>query len=148
MIGIDPSPGLLERARKHTPWTHFPVRLRLARAEELPLDSGSIDTVVMTWTLCSIGRPDRALAEVRRVLKPGGALLFVEHGRAERPSVQRWQDRLTPLWRRIAGGCHLNRRIDRLIGDAGLTLERIETGYLVSGPKALTYHYRGRATPA
>ncbi|HEX6142291.1 MAG TPA: class I SAM-dependent methyltransferase [Geminicoccaceae bacterium] len=148
VVGIDPSPELLRRARRHTAWTHFPVRLHQALAEDLPLDSGSIDTVVMTWTLCSVGDPARALAEVRRVLRPGGALLFIEHGRAERDATRRWQDRLTPLWRRVAGGCHLNRAVDRLVEGAGFALERLETGHLVAGPKVLTYHYRGRAVVA
>ena len=147
VIGIDPSPGLLARARKHTAWTHFPVRLHEARAEDLPLESGSIDTVVMTWTLCSIAEPARALGEIRRVLRAGGSLLFIEHGRAERDPVSRWQDRITPLWRRLAGGCHLNRPIDRLIAQAGFVFDRLETGYLVAGPKTMTYHYRGRALP-
>lgn len=146
VIGIDPSPGLLERARKHVPWTHFPVRLWEGKAESLPLDDRSIDTVVLTWTLCSIADPAKALSEVRRVLKPGGSLLFIEHGRAEGDRVQRVQDRLTPLWRRLAGGCHLNRRIDRLIEDAGLRISGLETGHMVRGPRPLTYHYRGRAS--
>lgn len=145
VIGIDPSRELLERARKHVPWTHFPVRLQEGRAESLPLDDRSVDTVVLTWTLCSIGDPATALGEIRRVLKPEGALLFIEHGRAEQAGVQRVQDRLTPVWRRIAGGCHLNRKIDRLIGDAGLRIADLETGHLVRGPRLLTYHYRGRA---
>lgn len=145
VIGIDPSRELLERARKHVPWTHFPVRLQEGRAESLPLDDRSVDTVVLTWTLCSIGDPATALGEIRRVLKPEGALLFIEHGRAEEAGVQRTQDRLTPVWRLIAGGCHLNRKIDRLIGDAGLRIADLETGHLVRGPRLLTYHYRGRA---
>ena len=145
VLGIDPSPGLLAMAKPHTAWTHFPVRLRQADAEDLPLDDRSIDTVVMTWTLCSIADPARALAEVRRVLRPGGALLFVEHGRAPEAGVGRWQDRMTPLWRKVAGGCHLNRPIDRLIESAGLRLAELDTGYLVQGPRPLTFHYRGRA---
>jgi SAM-dependent methyltransferase len=85
------------------------------------------------------------LAEIRRVLRPGGALLFVEHGRAPEPGVRRWQDRLTPVWRRLAGGCHLNRPIAPLIEQAGLRLADLETGYLVKGPRPLTFHYLGRA---
>jgi ubiquinone/menaquinone biosynthesis C-methylase UbiE len=145
VLGIDPSPGLLAMAKPHTAWTHFPVRLRQAEAQDLPLDDRSIDTVVMTWTLCSIPDPARALAEIRRVLRPGGALLFIEHGQAPEAGVGRWQDRLTPLWRRVAGGCHLNRPIDRLIKAAGLRLVELDTGYFVQGPRPLTFHYRGRA---
>ena len=145
VLGIDPSPELLALARPHTAWVHFPVELRRGGAEQLPLDDRSVDSVVMTWTLCSVAEPARALGEVRRVLRPGGALLFIEHGRAPERGVAGWQDRLTPFWRRLAGGCHLNRPIDQLIGAAGLRLAALETGYLVEGPRPFTFHYRGRA---
>jgi ubiquinone/menaquinone biosynthesis C-methylase UbiE len=145
VLGIDPSPELLARARRQAAWVHFPVELCRGGAEELPLDDASVDSVVMTWTLCSVAEPARALGEIRRVLRPGGALLFLEHGQAPERSVARWQDRLTPLWRRIAGGCHLDRPVGRLIGAAGLRLVALETGYLVEGPRPFTFHYRGRA---
>jgi ubiquinone/menaquinone biosynthesis C-methylase UbiE len=145
VLGVDPSIELLHLAKKHTPWVHFPVELTEASAEDLPLDDRSVDTVVLTWTLCSVGDPRRALAEIRRVLRPGGALLFIEHGQAPEPGTRRWQDRLTPVWRRLAGGCHLNRPIERLIRDAGFQLAEFETGYLVKGPRPLTFHYRGVA---
>ena len=145
VLGVDPSEGLLAMARPHTAWTHFPVQLRQAAVEDLPVDDRAIDTVVMTWTLCSVADPVRALSEIRRVLRPGGSLLFVEHGRAPEPRLQRWQDRLTPVWRRLAGGCHLNRPIDQLVERSGLHLVELETGYLVKGPRLATYHYRGRA---
>jgi ubiquinone/menaquinone biosynthesis C-methylase UbiE len=109
------------------------------------VDDHAIDTVLMTWTLCSVADPVRALSEIRRVLRPGGSLLFVEHGRAPEPRLQRWQDRLTPVWRRLAGGCHLNRPIDQLVERSVLRLVELETGYLVQGPRVATYHYRGRA---
>ena len=145
VLGVDPSEGLLAMARSHTAWTHFPVQLRQAAAEDLPLDDRAVDTVVMTWTLCSVADPLRALSEIRRVLRPGGSLLFIEHGRAPEPRLERWQDRLTPLWRRVAGGCHLNRPIDRLIEQSGLRLTDLDTGYLIAGPRPWTFHYRGRA---
>jgi ubiquinone/menaquinone biosynthesis C-methylase UbiE len=145
VLGIDPSAGLLAMARPHTAWTHFPVRLRQAGAENLPLDDAAIDIVVMTWTLCSVADPLLVLSEIRRVLRPGGSLLFVEHGRAPEPRLQRCQDGLTPLWRRVAGGCHLNRPIAQLVERSGLRLVELETGYLVKGPRLATYHYRGRA---
>lgn len=145
VIGIDPSLELLTMARKHTAWLHFPVKLLHGPAEALPLEDGSVDSVVITWTLCSVAEPARVLAEARRVLPPGGALIFVEHGCAPEARVRRWQDRLTPLWRKLAGGCHLNRPIDRLIAEAGFRIADLETGYLVKGPRIATYHYLGRA---
>ena len=145
VVGIDPSLELLTMARKHTAWLHFPVKLLHGPAEALPLEDGSVDSVVMTWTLCSVAAPERVLAEARRVLPPGGALIFIEHGQAPEAGVRRWQDRLTPCWRRLAGGCHLNRPIDRLIAQAGFKLAELETGYLVKGPRVATYHYLGSA---
>lgn len=147
IVGIDPSPELLERARRAAAGLTLPVELVEAPAEALPLDSRSVDAVVMTWTLCSIPDPHQALHEIRRVLKPEGRLLFVEHGRAPEPSVVRWQDRLTPVWRRISGGCHLNRPVDRLIHDGGLRIDRLDTGYF-KGPRPLSYIYEGSATIA
>ncbi len=113
-------------------------------AERIPLDNRSIDTVVTTWTLCSIPDVQSALREMRRVLKPGGRLLFVEHGRAPDRGVAVWQDRLTPLWRRIGGGCHLNRAVDDLLETSGFKIERIEHGYM-RGPKAIAFMYEGSA---
>jgi ubiquinone/menaquinone biosynthesis C-methylase UbiE len=145
LLGLDPSRELLQIARRHSVWVHFPVELNEGRAEDIPLDDAAVDHVVMSWTLCSVADPLRALAEVRRVLRPAGTLLFVEHGRAPEPRVSRWQDRLTPVWRRLAGGCHLNRPIDQLVERAGLRLTDLDTGHLIKGPRVATYHYRGRA---
>lgn len=145
LLGLDPSRELLELAKRQASWVHFPVELATGYAEDIPLEDAAVDHVVTSWTLCSVADPDRALAEIRRVMRPGGSLLFVEHGRAPQPHVARWQDRLTPVWRRLAGGCHLNRPIDRLLERAGLRLVDLETGHLVSGPRFATYHYRGRA---
>jgi ubiquinone/menaquinone biosynthesis C-methylase UbiE len=145
LLGLDPSRELLAMARRQASWVHFPVELCEGHGEEIPLDDKAVDHVVMSWTLCSVADPLRTLAEVRRVLRPGGSLLFIEHGRAPEPGVARWQDRLTPLWRRLAGGCHLNRPIDRLIEASGLGLADMETGYLIKGPRFATYQYRGLA---
>jgi ubiquinone/menaquinone biosynthesis C-methylase UbiE len=145
LLGLDPSRELLQMAKRYSSWVHFPVELSEARAENIPLDDGAVDHVVMSWTLCSVAEPARALAEIRRVLRPGGSLLFVEHGRAAEPRLQRWQDRLTPVWRRMAGGCHLNRPVASLIEDSGLRLTELETGHLVRGPRFATFHYRGMA---
>ncbi len=115
--------------------------------QALPLEPASVDHVVSTWTLCTIPDVERALGEVRRVLRPGGSLHFVEHGLSPDARVARWQDRLTPLQRRLAGGCHLNRPIDRLLADSGLELTGLETYYL-EGPKSMGYTFEGRAIAA
>ncbi|HEY7016729.1 MAG TPA: class I SAM-dependent methyltransferase [Streptosporangiaceae bacterium] len=112
--------------------------------QAIPLDSASVDHVVSTWTLCTIPDPGRALAEVRRVLRPGGSLHFVEHGLSPDARVARWQNRLTPLQRLVAGGCHLNRPIDRIIAGSGLELAGL-TNYYVEGPKSMGYSFEGRA---
>jgi ubiquinone/menaquinone biosynthesis C-methylase UbiE len=147
VIGIDPSRPLLDKARQTAVWSRCPVRLLEGHGETLPLASASIDRAVMTWTLCSVTDPIGTLGEIRRVLRPNGALLFIEHGKApdREPGVQRWQERVTPLWRRLAGNCHPNRRIDQLLIAAGFQPEVMDCGYLISGPKILTFHYRGRA---
>lgn len=145
VIGLEPSPKLLGMARQVVDRS-FPVDLIEGSAEEIPLEKASIDTVVTTWTLCTIPDAPRALHEMRRVLKPGGRLLFVEHGRAPDPNVVWWQDRLTPLWKHVGGGCHLNRAIEPLIGDSGFQFDRLETGYM-RGPKPMTFMYEGCARP-
>jgi len=145
VIGLDPSPRLLEMARG-AQRRNLPVDFIEGSAEGIPLEKASIDTVVTTWTLCSIPDADRALREMHRVLKPAGRLLFVEHGRAPDPNVVWWQDRLTPIWKCLGGGCHLNRAIGSLIEGAGFQFERLETGYM-RGPKPMAFMYEGSARP-
>src|SRR3974390_2201925 len=130
VIGLEPSSALLAMARARAKTAAARIMLLDASAETIPLDSASIDTVVTTWTLCTIANAAQALGEMRRVLKPGGALLFVEHGRAPEPGVARWQDRLDPLWSHLAGGCHLNRKIDDLIGRNGFRIETVANARL------------------
>ena len=146
ITGLDPSPRLLAKAREAVHRISAPIVLVEGSAEAIPLDDGSVDTVVTTWTLCSIPNAPRALAEMRRVLSPSGRLLFVEHGRAPDAHVRWWQNRLTPMWRCIGGGCHINRPISDLITSAGFHIERLDTGYM-RGPKPMTFMYEGSARP-
>lgn len=145
IYGVDPSRELRKMARGRAVNTSRHVEFLTQSAEELiPLDAGSIDTIVMTWTLCSIPNPTRALDEVKRVLKPDGGLIFLEHGRAPDSNVAAWQDRLTPMWKHIGGGCHLNRRIDSVIQNAGFRINELKTEYL-PGPRPMTYTFQGLA---
>ncbi len=146
VYGVDPSVELQRMARKRL--GRIDVEFLSQSAEEpLPLADASIDTVVLTWTLCSIADPPRALKEMQRVLRASGKLIFLEHGRAPDAGVAVWQDRLTPLWKRIGGGCHLNRRIDEMIKQAGFQILELTTSYL-PGPRPMTYTYQGSAVLA
>jgi ubiquinone/menaquinone biosynthesis C-methylase UbiE len=147
VVGLEPSPELMRMARERGRAASTSIEFLEASAEAIPLDGGSVDAVVTTWTLCTIPDATGALTEMRRVLKPDGALLFVEHGRAPEPGVARWQDRLDPLWSRIAGGCHLNRKIDDLISASGFRIDALRNARL-PGPRTHTFLYEGRARPA
>ncbi len=147
LYGLDPSEELLAMASKRARAVAFPIELLAHPGEKIPLDEGCVDTVVTTWTLCSIADPVKALREMRRVLKPGGILLFTEHGLAPEARVQGWQQRLNPLWSRISGGCNLNRKIDALIQASGFRIEELETEYS-KGPRVMSYMYSGCAQPA
>lgn len=144
LYGVDPSAELLTMARKNAAAAPFPVDLFNQDADRIPLADASVDTVVVTWSLCSIGSPAAALGEMRRVLKPDGTLIFIEHGLAPDAGVRKWQNRLTPVWRRLGGGCHLNRKMDDLVRGAGFTIADLRTEY-VPGPRPLTFIYEGRA---
>jgi ubiquinone/menaquinone biosynthesis C-methylase UbiE len=146
MVGLDPAPRLIAMAERAARAASIPTSFVEGTAEAIPLDSHSVDTVIVTWTLCSIPDVVAALREMRRALRPDGQLLFVEHGRAPEEHVRKWQDRLTPAWKCIGGGCHLNRPIGQLIESAGFHIEQIETGYM-KGPKPMTFMYEGRARP-
>ena len=145
ILGLEPQPKLLAMASRKT--SIVPMKLVEGSAESIPLDDGSVDTVVTTWSLCSIPDPLKALAEVRRVLKPAGQLVFVEHGLAPEEKVRKWQHRLTPVWKRFTGGCHLDWPISDLVQDAGYRIEQLETGYM-RGPKLATFTYEGLARPS
>ncbi len=144
LCGIDRSRELLAMARERAAAAPFPVELRNLDADRLPFGDASFETVVVTWSLCSIANAREALREMRRVLKPGGTLIFIEHGLSPDAGIRKWQNRLTPFWRRFTGGCHLNRKMDDLVCDAGFTITDLRVEY-VPGPRAVTFMYEGRA---
>ena len=146
LFALEPATDIAERARERLAETTIPVEVSSASAEDIPTEDRTFDTVVSTWTLCSVPNVYRCLAELRRVLKPGGRLIFAEHGASPDPAIHRWQRRIEPLWKVIGGGCHLARSADVLIANAGFRLDELETGYL-PGPKLATFTYRGVATP-
>jgi len=145
VVGIEPHETLNRMAGQRVSSARVPVTLVKGSAEDLPFDDASFDCAVMTWTLCSIPDGRGALDEIRRVLKPGGQLLYIEHGKAPDAGVARWQKRITPVWKRCAGGCHLDRPINGMIRDQGFTLMDTESGYL-GGPRLLSYYSWGRAS--
>jgi len=145
IYGVEPSAELREMARKKTGADAIRVDFLSQSAEDpLPLPEASIDTIVITWTLCSIADPSRALQQMKRALKNTGRLIFVEHGSSPDPGVARWQDWLTPVWKRVTGGCHLNRKIDDLLRAGGFRITDLTTGYL-AGPRPMAYNYQGVA---
>jgi ubiquinone/menaquinone biosynthesis C-methylase UbiE len=145
VLAVDPATVGRSLAAKRVAESRVPVDYVGLDGQDLPREDASIDHVLTTWTLCSIPDIDRALSEIRRVLRPGGGWHFLEHGRSPDAKVARWQDRLTPMQRRLAGGCHLNRPIDELVSASGLRVERMEHFYL-KGPKAFGYMFEGVAT--
>lgn len=146
LLALEPDPGLISMARHKSVERTRPVSFLEASAERIPIESESVDTIVSTWTMCTIPDIRRALEEMRRVLKPRGRLVFVEHGLAPDPRVRKWQNRLDPLWMRVSGGCHLNRPIGSLITGSGFAIDRLQTGY-IPGPKVMTFLYEGAARP-
>ncbi|MCC5859560.1 MAG: class I SAM-dependent methyltransferase [Ectothiorhodospiraceae bacterium] len=144
VYAVEPEPGMIRLARKRMATAPVEVRLLEGGAERIALPDASVDTVLSTWTLCTIVDVERALTEVRRVLKRDGTFVFTEHGLSPEDRVARCQNRLTPAWRRFAGGCHLNRKHDALLEAAGFRLMGLETGYL-GIPKPMSYMYEGYA---
>ncbi|MCM3885053.1 class I SAM-dependent methyltransferase [Frankia sp. R82] len=143
LLVVEPAATGLRLAQRRIAAAAVPVDVVGRDGQRLELADASVDHVLVTWTLCTIPDVDQALREARRVLRPGGTLHFTEHGRSPRARVARWQDRLTPAWGRIFGGCHLNRPIDELVTNAGLTLQRLDH-YRV-GPEFIGYGYEGSA---
>lgn len=147
LYGLEPGAGMLARARGQLRGTSIPVEILNETAEQLSLPPASVDTVVVTYTLCSIPDAVAALQGARRALKPGGRLLFCEHGAAPDPGVRRWQGRIEPVWRVIGGGCHLTRDIPGLIRAGGFEIEQLDTMYLPGAPRWSGFNYWGAARP-
>lgn len=144
--GLEPSEGMRRKAAPALEATDLEVRWLDLPGEEIPLDDDSVDTVVLTYTLCTIPDWERALEQMRRVLKPGGVLLFSEHGEAPDDTVRTWQHRIDPIWTRLAGGCHITRPIPRMIESAGFEFDDVESAYL-PGARIASYHSWGSARP-
>lgn len=148
VVGLEPSPPLRAMAAAAPRAEGLALELVDGVAEAMPFDAGRFDSVVCTFTLCSVASVERVLAEVRRVLKPGGAFFFCEHGLAPDPDVARWQKRLEPVWKRIAGNCHLSRPVARSISANGFSVETLDTMYLPGTPRFAGWNEWGRARPA
>jgi ubiquinone/menaquinone biosynthesis C-methylase UbiE len=144
VVGVDPSGASAKLARKRIANASFPVELLELAGERIAAADASFDSVVSTLSLCTIADPAAALVQMRRVLKPGGRFFFLEHGQSNEREVQRWQDRLNGLQRRLFGGCNINRPIDRLITDAGFEIDKLDRFY-GKGPKVFACLYRGTA---
>jgi ubiquinone/menaquinone biosynthesis C-methylase UbiE len=143
--GLEPSEGMRKKARHNLARSPVPVKWLDLPGEKIPLEDESADTVLLTYTLCTIPDWHLALRQMHRVLKPDGKLLFCEHGRAPNLSVRKWQDRLMPIWKPLAGGCHLNRPIREYIEQAGFVIERIDNLYADKVPRFAGYMYYGQA---
>lgn len=143
--GLEPSEGMRRKAQKNLAVSPVQVEWLGLPGEEIPLDDNSADTVVLTFTLCTIPDWQQALNQMRRVLKPGGKLLFCEHGAAPDAGVLKWQNRINPLWKKLAGGCHLNRPIPKYLADGGFRIDQIEADYLPKTPRIAGFRYRGVA---
>lgn len=146
VFGLEPSSDMRTLAAKRVAVAPFEVEFIDLPGEEIPLDDNSVDTVLLTYTLCTIPDTQKALAQMKRVLKPGGKLLFSEHGVAPDESVERWQKRINPIWKPIGGGCNLNRAIPQLIEQAGFKIKDMDMGYLPGTPKFAGFNYWGEAT--
>lgn len=145
--GLDPSEEMKRMAEEAARSMSFDVEFIGLPGEEIPLEDNSVDTVLITYTLCTIPETEPALRGMARVLKPGGELIFCEHGVAPDETVRRWQDRINPIWKRLGGGCHLNRAIPDLIEQGGFRIKGVETMY-VPGWRPASFHYWGTATHA
>lgn len=148
VLAVEPSPLCLRLAEPRIAESAAPVEPAGLTGERLDLPSDRYDAVLSTWTFCTIPDLAAALSEIRRVLKPGGTLHFIEHGRSPDPNVQRWQRRIEPAWKHVAGGCHLTREIPDAVDKAGLAIDELDTYYLEGDPKPFGFTFEGRAVKA
>ena len=146
IIGIDPDAHIWKRSQKRREETPIPIERLGLSGESIPLDNETADTVVVTYSLCTIPDPVKALKDMGRILKPNGQIIFTEHGQAPDANVAKWQNRIDPVWKKLAGGCHSGRNIPEVFKAAGLTLTELNQGY-IPGPKVLSYNYWGTAAP-
>jgi ubiquinone/menaquinone biosynthesis C-methylase UbiE len=146
--GLEPSEGMRRRAEPRLAAAPFEIKWLGLPGEEIPLEDDSADTVLLTYTLCTILDFRTALAQMRRVLRPGGKLLFSEHGAAPDAAVRKWQDRINPVWKKLAGGCNINREVPGLLEEAGFKIRELDTMYLPSTPRIAAFQYWGYATHA
>lgn len=147
VIGLEPSAEMQTYSRRRAEGLPFEVEFIELPGEEIPLEDNSVDTVLVTYTLCTIPGVETALQGMRRVLKPSGRLIFCEHGRAPDANIRKWQDRINPLWGRFTGGCNINRAIPMLIEEAGFSLDSLDSMYLPSTPRLAGFNYWGVASP-
>jgi len=147
VFGLEPSEGMRRKAQKNLAQSPVKVEWLDLPGEQVPLDDHSVDTVVLTYTLCTIPDFRAALAQMRRVLRPGGSLLFCEHGEAPDAGVRKWQARINPIWKKIGGGCNLNRPIPHLLEEGGFKIGQLDSMYLPNTPKVAAFNYWGQATP-
>ncbi len=145
LFALEPSEGMRRKAAKAVSASPLDIEWLGLPGEEIPLEDDSVDTVVLTYTACTIPDAAAALAQMRRVLKPGGRLLFSEHGAAPDAGVAKWQGRIEPVWKVLAGGCHLTRKPDQMIEAAGFRIEDLTAGYLPKSPKFAAFNYAGSA---
>ncbi|MGF2734837.1 class I SAM-dependent methyltransferase [Marinobacter sp. DUT-1] len=145
VYGLEPSEGMRRKAQPNLQRSNIKVEWLDLSGEKIPLEDNTIDTVLLTFTLCTIPDWHAALQQMKRVLKPGGELIFLEHGESDHHGVKKWQHRITPAWKKVAGGCHLNRHIADLIREAGFEIRELENLYIPSAPKIAGYIYKGRA---